>query len=84
VSAVTKHQARAPVREHLDAMNSAVDLIKPIVVLRETGALHVTGTARPVDDYLEQFRRRTCGPTLRRHARTLAQATPKLESTDGR
>jgi hypothetical protein len=94
VSVVTKDQARGTVREHLDAMNSAVDLViqdehtrdedfgwvffyqaadyirsgefsdqlagnAPIVVLRETGALHVTGTARPVDDYLEQFRRPT-------------------------
>lgn len=94
MSVVTKDQAREAVREHLDAMNSAVDLViqdehtrdedfgwvffyqsadylrsgafsdqlagnAPIVVLRETGALHVTATALPVDDYLEQFRRRS-------------------------
>jgi hypothetical protein len=29
-----------------------------IVVLRDSGALHATGTALPIDDYLEQFRTR--------------------------
>jgi hypothetical protein len=28
----------------------------PIVVLRDSGEIHVTGTALPVDDYLEKFK----------------------------
>jgi hypothetical protein len=35
----------------------------PLIVDRQTGELHVTGTAQPIGDYIELYRRhRTCNP----------------------
>jgi hypothetical protein len=40
-------------------MSAALGGNAPLFVERETGELHVTGTAHPVEYYLDIFRRRT-------------------------
>jgi hypothetical protein len=39
-------------------MNFALGGNTPLIVDRETGELHVTGTAHPVDHYIEAYRRK--------------------------
>jgi len=52
-------------REYVETgdMNAALGGNTPLIVDRDTGELHVTGTAHPVDHYVEMYRRQRSAAT---------------------